>query len=117
MDAAEVLSKRTIDNHIITNSHPFPQLEHKIIDSSEIWIPTEIEIISWDEITFNPLWFHQKYLSKNTPCIITDVFQGDDIFERWASPQYLCEALEGQTQSISLTPDGFADSIRGQYFI
>lgn len=105
--------KRRIDDSIIVNSHPYPTLENKIVESAELWLPTEIDRISWDEITFNPLWFHQKYLSKNVPCIITDVLEGDDIFERWSEPQYLCDAEEGRTQSISLTPDGFADSIRG----
>lgn len=49
--------------------------------------------------------------------MITDVLEGDDVFERWAEPKYLEECLEGEKQSISLTPDGFADSIQGDCFI
>lgn len=76
-------------------------------------MPLEIDRITWEEIQFNPLWFHQKYISKNIPCIVTDILEGDDIYERWAEPQYLSDCLPGQTHSVSLTPDGFADSIAG----
>lgn len=45
-----------------------------LVESSEFWLPSEIDKISWDEIEFNPLWFYKKYISKNVPCIITDIF-------------------------------------------
>ena len=65
--------KRSIDPQLIANGHPNPAVEEKIAECASIWLPKELDRISWDEVTFNPLWFTQKYLSKNIPCIITDV--------------------------------------------
>jgi hypothetical protein len=93
LEGKEHSKKRSINEEMIHNSHPYEVIEQKIIETAELWMPNQIDRVSWDEISFNPLWFHQKYLSKNMPCIITDVLEGDDIFERWAEPQYLCECL------------------------
>jgi hypothetical protein len=42
------------------------------------------------------------------------MYEGDDIFDRWADPQYLQDVLEKYNEiSVSLTPDGFADSLKG----
>ncbi len=80
VDGKEQKRRRVIDEQLVLNSHPCEAIEERIIESTEMWMPNEIDRISWDEIAFNPLWFYQKYLSKNIPCIITDVLQGDDIF-------------------------------------
>ena len=61
-------------------SHPYADIQSKIVETTEMWIPNEIETITWNEIVFNPLWFFKKFLSKNVPCIISDALDGDDIF-------------------------------------
>ena len=78
-----------------------------------MWLPNQIEKVSWEELELNPLWFYKNFIAKNVPCVITDVLEGDDIFERWSEPQYLTECLQKQKHSVSITPDGFADSIAG----
>ncbi len=74
--------------------------------------------MSWDEIKFNPIWFYKNFIGKNVPCVITDVYQGDDIFDRWNDPIYMQQAMDGYKGiSVSLTPDGFADSVKGDFFV
>jgi hypothetical protein len=80
LEGAPSLRRRQIDPSLCAASHPHPALERKIEETAEMWVPSEIERISWDEITFNPLWFYKKFLSKNIPCVVTDVLEGDDIF-------------------------------------
>lgn len=72
-----VPKKRRIDTALLASAHPHQQIEEKIAETAELWLPTEIDRICWDEVTFNPLWFYKKYFSKNIPVIITDVLYGD----------------------------------------
>ena len=52
------------------------------------------------------------------PCVITDMYEGDDIFERWADPSYMQDVLQDYKGiSMSLTPNGFADSLLGEFFV
>ena len=47
IDNKITLKKRHIDQGLIQGSHPLPLLEDKIIESSEMWLPTKIDKISW----------------------------------------------------------------------
>jgi peptidyl-lysine (3S)-dioxygenase / protease len=62
------------------------------------------------------LFFYKKFISKNRPCIIEGGNEDWKAMENWTDLAYLREKLEKEI-SVDLTPDGFADSIHGNYFV
>lgn len=66
--------------------------------------------------TPDPLFFYREFVAKNRPCIITDATAHWPALSRWTN-EYLREKLADATVTIDITPDGFGDVVRGEYFV
>ena len=96
-----------------------PNLSHfqKAFEISSISFSPSIQRISLYEIQSNPLFFYREFVSKNFPCIITNAIDTWEALDSWQDPSYLITQLNNKEITVDLTPDGFADSIKNQYFI
>jgi hypothetical protein len=82
-----------------------------------MWLPTTVAELDFQEIRYNPLGFYKNFIARNTPCIIKNCLDGEDIVERWRDHSYLAEVLETRPLTVAATPDGFADSIKRDCFV
>ncbi|XP_028622760.1 bifunctional peptidase and (3S)-lysyl hydroxylase JMJD7 isoform X2 [Grammomys surdaster] len=63
-----------------------------------------------------PLCFYRDWVCPNRPCIIRNALQHWPALHKW-SPSYL-RAMVGSTEvSVAVTPDGYADAVRGDRFV
>lgn len=44
-----------------------------------MWVPTEVIELDFQELRYNPLGFYKNFVAKNTPCIIRNCLDGEDI--------------------------------------
>ncbi len=106
----------TQNSFIASNSPHFPHFK-STIDSSLISLPYTIDKIDIIEIQADPLDFYKKYISKGIPCIIKNIARGWPALKKWDDSNYLIEKMGDEKLTIDITPDGFADSIKSDYFI
>ncbi|CAH6788034.1 Jmjd7 [Phodopus roborovskii] len=64
----------------------------------------------------SPLCFYRDWVCPNRPCIIRNALQHWPALHKW-SLSYL-RAIVGSTEvSVAVTPDGYADAVRGDRFV
>lgn len=108
-------SKRTPLNSYPSFSSPYVDLYKSSIEISSITFPSEIQKIDFLEILDNPLFFQKEFISKNVPCLITNALDDWDALDLWSDMNYLSEKINKKI-TIDINPDGFADSIKNEYF-
>ncbi|KAM9341397.1 bifunctional peptidase and (3S)-lysyl hydroxylase JMJD7 isoform 2-T2 [Symphorus nematophorus] len=64
----------------------------------------------------DPLTFYRDWIGPNKPCIIRNAFSHWPALPRW-SPEYLREKVGSKVISVAVTPDGYADAVRGDRFV
>ena len=65
-----------------------------------------------EEVYASPLWFYKNFVAMNKPCVIGNAIDGE-ILDKWGNSQDFTELTKDIPEiSVSITPDGFADSIK-----
>ena len=95
----------------------FLPIFQKSFELSSISFSPNIPKIDFLDIQSDPLYFHREFISKNFPCIITNAIHSWEALDSWQDPSHLIKQLAQNQITVDLTPDGFADSIKNQYFI
>nr|5NFO_A Chain A, JmjC domain-containing protein 7 [Homo sapiens]5NFO_B Chain B, JmjC domain-containing protein 7 [Homo sapiens] len=63
-----------------------------------------------------PLHFYRDWVCPNRPCIIRNALQHWPALQKWSLPYF--RATVGSTEvSVAVTPDGYADAVRGDRFM
>ncbi|XP_017386526.1 bifunctional peptidase and (3S)-lysyl hydroxylase JMJD7 isoform X2 [Cebus imitator] len=63
-----------------------------------------------------PLCFYRDWVCPNRPCIIRNALQHWPALQKWSLPYF--RATVGSTEvSVAVTPDGYADAVRGDRFV
>uniref|UniRef100_A0A2I3S643 JmjC domain-containing protein n=1 Tax=Pan troglodytes TaxID=9598 RepID=A0A2I3S643_PANTR len=63
-----------------------------------------------------PLHFYRDWVCPNRPCIIRNALQHWPALQKWSLPYF--RATVGSTEvSVAVTPDGYADAVRGDHFM
>ncbi|XP_054543269.1 bifunctional peptidase and (3S)-lysyl hydroxylase JMJD7 isoform X2 [Pan troglodytes] len=63
-----------------------------------------------------PLHFYRDWVCPNRPCIIRNALQHWLALQKWSLPYF--RATVGSTEvSVAVTPDGYADAVRGDRFM
>ncbi|XP_023613275.1 cytosolic phospholipase A2 beta isoform X6 [Myotis lucifugus] len=63
-----------------------------------------------------PLHFYRDWVCPNRPCIIRRALQHWPALQKWSLP-YLRAAAGSTEVSVAVTPDGYADAVRGDRFV
>uniref|UniRef100_A0ABI7XWH2 JmjC domain-containing protein n=1 Tax=Felis catus TaxID=9685 RepID=A0ABI7XWH2_FELCA len=63
-----------------------------------------------------PLHFYRDWVCPNRPCIIRNALQHWPALQKWSFP-YLRAAVGSIEVSVAVTPDGYADAVRGDRFM
>ncbi|ELW48132.1 JmjC domain-containing protein 7 [Tupaia chinensis] len=63
-----------------------------------------------------PLSFCRDWVCPNRPCIIRNALQHWPALEKWSLP-YLRATVGSTEVSVAVTPDGYADAVRGDRFV
>ncbi|KAJ8399505.1 hypothetical protein AAFF_G00412170 [Aldrovandia affinis] len=63
-----------------------------------------------------PLQFYREWIGPNKPCIIRNAFSHWPALQKW-NPAYLREAVGSKVISVAVTPNGYADAVRGDRFV
>ncbi|XP_061898457.1 bifunctional peptidase and (3S)-lysyl hydroxylase JMJD7 isoform X2 [Entelurus aequoreus] len=64
----------------------------------------------------DPLTFYRDWIGTNKPCIIRNALNHWPALSRW-TPTYLREKVGSKVISVAVTPDGYADAVRGDRFV
>ncbi|XP_029392407.1 bifunctional peptidase and (3S)-lysyl hydroxylase JMJD7 isoform X2 [Mus pahari] len=64
----------------------------------------------------SPLCFYRDWVCPNRPCIIRNALQHWPALQKW-SPSYLRATVGSTEVSVAVTPDGYADAVRGDRFV
>nr|XP_055134819.1 bifunctional peptidase and (3S)-lysyl hydroxylase JMJD7 isoform X2 [Symphalangus syndactylus] len=63
-----------------------------------------------------PLHFYRDWVCPSRPCIIRNALQHWPALQKWSLPYF--RATVGSTEvSVAVTPDGYADAVRGDRFV
>ncbi|KAB0401286.1 hypothetical protein E2I00_000785 [Balaenoptera physalus] len=63
-----------------------------------------------------PLHFYRDWVCPNRPCIIRNALQHWPALQKWSLP-YLRATAGSAEVSVAVTPDGYADAVRGDRFV
>ncbi|XP_036094163.1 bifunctional peptidase and (3S)-lysyl hydroxylase JMJD7 isoform X2 [Rousettus aegyptiacus] len=63
-----------------------------------------------------PLHFYRDWVCPNRPCIIRNALQHWPALQKWSFP-YLRATVGSTEVSVAVTPDGYADAVRGDRFV
>ncbi|XP_024588114.1 cytosolic phospholipase A2 beta-like isoform X2 [Neophocaena asiaeorientalis asiaeorientalis] len=63
-----------------------------------------------------PLHFYRDWVCPNRPCIIRNALQHWPALQKWSLP-YLRATAGSVEVSVAVTPDGYADAVRGDRFV
>ncbi|XP_064426676.1 cytosolic phospholipase A2 beta isoform X2 [Mirounga angustirostris] len=63
-----------------------------------------------------PLHFYRDWVCPNRPCIIRNALQHWPALRKWSLP-YLRATVGSTEVSVAVTPDGYADAVRGNRFV
>uniref|UniRef100_A0A3Q2GSJ3 Phospholipase A2 group IVB n=1 Tax=Equus caballus TaxID=9796 RepID=A0A3Q2GSJ3_HORSE len=63
-----------------------------------------------------PLHFYRDWVCPNKPCIIRNALQHWPALQKWSLP-YLRATVGSTEVSVAVTPDGYADAVRGDRFV
>uniref|UniRef100_A0A667H4F7 Bifunctional peptidase and (3S)-lysyl hydroxylase JMJD7 n=1 Tax=Lynx canadensis TaxID=61383 RepID=A0A667H4F7_LYNCA len=63
-----------------------------------------------------PLHFYRDWVCPNRPCIIRNALQHWPALQKWSFP-YLRATVGSIEVSVAVTPDGYADAVRGDRFM
>ncbi|XP_063106317.1 cytosolic phospholipase A2 beta isoform X4 [Cavia porcellus] len=63
-----------------------------------------------------PLCFYRDWVCPNRPCIIRNALQHWPALQKWSFP-YLRATVGSTEVSVAVTPDGYADVVRGDRFV
>ncbi|XP_076983662.1 bifunctional peptidase and (3S)-lysyl hydroxylase JMJD7 isoform X2 [Tamandua tetradactyla] len=63
-----------------------------------------------------PLHFCRNWVCPNRPCIIRNALQHWPALQKWSLP-YLRATVGSTEVSVAVTPDGYADAVRGDRFV
>ncbi|XP_056666295.1 bifunctional peptidase and (3S)-lysyl hydroxylase JMJD7 isoform X1 [Monodelphis domestica] len=64
----------------------------------------------------SPLQFYRDWVCPNRPCIIRNALRHWPALDKWTLP-YLRAAVGSTEVSVAVTPDGYADAVRGERFV
>ncbi|XP_045018095.1 bifunctional peptidase and (3S)-lysyl hydroxylase JMJD7 [Bubalus bubalis] len=64
----------------------------------------------------SPLHFYRDWVCPNRPCIIRNALQHWPALRKWSLP-YLRATVGSTEVSVAVTPDGYADAVRGDRFV
>uniref|UniRef100_B7ZCN0 Phospholipase A2 n=1 Tax=Mus musculus TaxID=10090 RepID=B7ZCN0_MOUSE len=64
----------------------------------------------------SPLCFYRDWVCPNRPCIIRNALQHWPALQKW-SLSYLRATVGSTEVSVAVTPDGYADAVRGDRFV
>ncbi|XP_052502519.1 cytosolic phospholipase A2 beta [Budorcas taxicolor] len=64
----------------------------------------------------SPLHFYRDWVCPNRPCIIRNALQHWPALQKWSLP-YLRATVGSTEVSVAVTPDGYADAVRGDRFV
>ncbi|ROJ78806.1 JmjC domain-containing protein 7 [Anabarilius grahami] len=64
----------------------------------------------------SPLQFYRDWIGPNKPCIIRNAFSDWPALSKW-NPTYLREKVGSKVISVSVTPNGYADAVKGNRFV
>ncbi|KAF5925526.1 hypothetical protein HPG69_001973 [Diceros bicornis minor] len=63
-----------------------------------------------------PLHFYRDWVCPNRPCIIRNALRHWPALQKWSLP-YLRATVGSTEVSVAVTPDGYADAVRGDRFV
>lgn len=63
-----------------------------------------------------PLDFYRDWIGPNKPCIIRNALSHWPALSRWTT-DYLRRAVGSKVVTVAVTPDGYADAVRGERFV
>uniref|UniRef100_A0A8C5KDY3 Phospholipase A2 n=1 Tax=Jaculus jaculus TaxID=51337 RepID=A0A8C5KDY3_JACJA len=63
-----------------------------------------------------PLCFYRDWVCPNRPCIIRNALRHWPALQKWSFP-YLRSVVGSTEVSVAVTPDGYADAVRGDRFV
>ncbi|XP_058440694.1 bifunctional peptidase and (3S)-lysyl hydroxylase JMJD7 isoform X2 [Marmota monax] len=63
-----------------------------------------------------PLHFYRDWVCPNRPCIIRNALKHWSALQKWSLP-YLRATVGSTEVSVAVTPDGYADAVRGDRFV
>eukprot|EP00171_Calliarthron_tuberculosum_P014138 IDg14138t1 len=87
-------------------------VESMLADSRDYWVPSRIHSLSK---TPDALTFLREYVSQSLPVVVRGAASSWRAVTHW-TPEYLCAAHGDLPLSVSLTPDGRADSVTNGRF-
>uniref|UniRef100_A0A8D2AP55 Bifunctional peptidase and (3S)-lysyl hydroxylase JMJD7 n=1 Tax=Sciurus vulgaris TaxID=55149 RepID=A0A8D2AP55_SCIVU len=79
----------------------------------ELSVPLDVPYL--DEAP-TPLSFYRDWVCPNRPCIIRNALQHWPALQKWSLP-YLRATVGSTEVSVAVTPDGYADAVRGDRFV
>ncbi|KRX08647.1 hypothetical protein PPERSA_03518 [Pseudocohnilembus persalinus] len=98
----------------------FTKIFNSSLEVGEITFPQhQIEEIDFQEIIDNPIFFYKDFVVKNKPAKILNAINDWPALENWADINYVKEKMKSTNEqkiTVDITPDGFADSVHGEYF-
>uniref|UniRef100_A0A3Q2X7G3 Bifunctional peptidase and (3S)-lysyl hydroxylase JMJD7 n=1 Tax=Hippocampus comes TaxID=109280 RepID=A0A3Q2X7G3_HIPCM len=63
-----------------------------------------------------PLDFYRQWIAPNKPCVIRNALDHWPALSRW-TPAYLREKVGSKVISVAVTPNGYADAVKGDRFV
>ena len=96
----DLLCKRSPVSSFNCLESQFMKIFLQNIDLSSIRYPSEIDIIDYQDILENPLFFYKAYLAKNVPCVIKNAINDWKALENWENPEYLGEILGQEGKNL-----------------
>lgn len=89
----------------------------KAFEICSITLPPAVPLVDFSEIQASPLSFFREFVAKNVPCVIKNAINSWPALDLWQDPQEISQQLAENPITVDLTPDGFADAIKGPYFL
>ncbi|XP_058283455.1 bifunctional peptidase and (3S)-lysyl hydroxylase JMJD7 isoform X1 [Hylobates moloch] len=95
------------------NSRPLQGQQHRLVYVMELSVPLAVPYLDKPP---TPLHFYRDWVCPNRPCIVRNALQHWPALQKWSLPYF--RATVGSTEvSVAVTPDGYADAVRGDRFV